>query len=126
MTLFPPFLLKIELLNCCNLCNKLINYFLDTLNEFFSNFSVFEEKPHNPEVGDGDASSPSTDIPSQSSISSPTEPTKSTNLEETESSNRSKNDLEISDTRQALLAPEDLYTDFKPSSDKNENQDLTV
>ena len=87
---------------------------------------MFEEKPHNPDVGEGDASSPSTDIPTQSSISSPTEPTKSTNLEETESSSRSKNDLEVSDTRQALLAPENLYTDIKTSSDKNENQDLTV
>lgn len=87
---------------------------------------MFEEKPHHMDVGNGDASSPSTDNPTQSSISSPTEPTKSTNLEETESSSRSKNDLEISDTRQALLAPEDLDTETVPFSNRNENRDLLV
>lgn len=84
---------------------------------------LFEEKPHHTEVGN---SSPSTENPTQSSISSPTEPTKSTNLEETESSGRSKNDLEISDTRQALLAPDDLDTETVNFPNKNENRDLLV
>ncbi|XP_023290281.1 solute carrier organic anion transporter family member 3A1 isoform X2 [Orussus abietinus] len=50
---------------------------------------LFEEKPHHQNLGEGDnATSPSTETPTPSSVSSPTEPTKSTNLEETtESSN---------------------------------------
>ena len=87
---------------------------------------MFEEKPHNQDVGERDANSPSTDIPTESSVSSPTEPTKSTNLDESESLSRSKNDLEISDTRQALLDPKNLDTDTKASFNKKENHDLNV
>jgi len=79
-------------------------------------------------LGDGDATFPSSEIATPSSISSPTEPTKSTNLEETESSNqmqdltemasRLKNvETEVSDTRQMLsLIMQNPEYESKPSS----------
>lgn len=94
---------------------------------------VFEEKPHHHSVGDGDGTSPNSELPTPSSISSPTEPTKSTNLEDTGSSNqtqdsteigsRSKNamdvdDIDVPDTRQAPLALEEPDTEVKPLTGK--------
>jgi len=97
---------------------------------------VFEEKPHQ-NLGDGDATLPSSEIPTPSSISSPTEPTKSTNLEETgssnqtqdsmETTNRSKNmEVEVSDTRQAPLALQEPDVEIKLSSSTIENRNRTV
>lgn len=96
---------------------------------------VFEEKPHQ-NLGDGDATLPSSEIATPSSISSPTEPTKSTNLEETGSSNqtqdsmetnRSKNmEVEISDTRQAPLALQEPDVEIKLSSGMTENHNRNV
>lgn len=93
---------------------------------------VFEEKPHNHNIGEGDGTSPNSELPTPSSISSPTEPTKSTNLEDTGSSNqtqdstetghRSKNtmDVDVPDTRQAPLAMEELDTEVKPFTGKSD------
>lgn len=96
---------------------------------------VFEEKPHQ-NLGDGDATLPSSEIATPSSISSPTEPTKSTNLEETGSSNqtqdsmetnRSKNmEVEVSDTRQAPLALQEPDVEIKLSSGMTENHNRNV
>lgn len=99
--------------------------------------TVFEEKPHHQNVGDGDATLPSSEIPTPSSISSPTEPTKSTNLEETgssnqtqdlaETTNRSKNtEVEVPDTRQAPLAIQEPDVEIKPSSGLTENRNRDV
>lgn len=98
---------------------------------------VFEEKPHHQNLGDCDATLPNSEIATPSSISSPTEPTKSTNLEETGSSNqtqdstettsRSKNtEVEIPDTRQAPLAMQEPDVEIKPSSDTMENRNRNV
>lgn len=100
---------------------------------------VFEEKPHQHNLGDGDVNSPSSDGLTPSSVSSPTEPTKSTNLEETESSNhtqesnetanRSKNvmDVDVPDTRQsAPFATHEQEVDTKPSIGKSESRDQNV
>lgn len=96
---------------------------------------VFEEKPHQ-NLGDGDATLPSSEIATPSSISSPTEPTKSTNLEETGSSNqtqdsmetnRSKNmEVEVSDTRQAPFALQEPDVEIKLSSGMTENHNRNV
>lgn len=94
--------------------------------------AVFEEKPHQ-NLGDGDATLPSSEIATPSSISSPTEPTKSTNLEETgssnqthdstETTNRSKNmEVKVPDTRQAPLAIQEPDVDIKPSGGMKENR----
>jgi len=98
--------------------------------------TVFEEKPHQ-NLGDVDATLPSSEIATPSSISSPTEPTKSTNLEETgssnqtqgsiETTNRSKNmEIEIPDTRQAPLAAQEQDVEIKPSSGITENRNCDV
>ncbi|XP_024222372.1 solute carrier organic anion transporter family member 3A1 isoform X2 [Bombus vosnesenskii] len=108
-----------------------------TVNEFVGSIisldKLFEEKPHLHSVGDGDGTSPNSELPTPSSISSPTEPTKSTNLEDTGSSNqtqdsteigsRSKNamdvdDIDVPDTRQAPLALEEPDTEVKPLTGK--------
>lgn len=93
-------------------------------------FLVFEEKPHHQNAADGDGTCPNSELPTPSSISSPTEPTKSTNLEDTGSSNqtqdstetgnRSKNsmDVDVPDTRQAPLAMEELDAEVKPLTGK--------
>lgn len=97
---------------------------------------VFEEKPHQ-NLGDGDATLPNSEIATPSSISSPTEPTKSTNLEETgssnqtqdsvETTNRSKNmEVEVSDTRQAPLALQEPDVEIKLSSGMTENHNRNV
>jgi organic anion transporter 3A len=99
-------------------------------------YLVFEEKPHH-HLGDGDATLPSSEIATPSSISSPTEPTKSTNLEETGSSNqtqdstevtnRSKNmEVEVPDTRQAPLALEEPDVEIKPLTSMTENRNHDV
>ena len=92
---------------------------------------MFEEKPHHHNAGDGDGTCPNSELPTPSSISSPTEPTKSTNLEDTGSSNqtqdstetgnRSKNsmDVDVPDTRQAPLAMEELDAEVKPLTGKS-------
>lgn len=97
-----------------------------------SNVIVFEERPHHHNT-DGDAASPNSELPTPSSISSPTEPTKSTNLEETGSSNhtqdstelgtrsRSTMDVDVPDTRQAPLAAEEPDVEVKPLTGKTEN-----
>lgn len=98
--------------------------------------TVFEEKPHQ-NLGDGDATLPNSEIATPSSISSPTEPTKSTNLEETgssnqtqdsmETTNRSKNmEVEVSDTRQAPLALQEPDVEIKLSSGMTENHNRNV
>ncbi|XP_012149135.1 solute carrier organic anion transporter family member 3A1 isoform X4 [Megachile rotundata] len=101
-----------------------------TVNEFVGSIisldKLFEEKPHHHNTGDGDGVTPNSELHTPSSISSPTEPTKSTNLEETSSSNqtqdstetanRSKNAtiVDVPDTRQAPLAIEEPDTEVKP------------
>ncbi|XP_043673472.1 solute carrier organic anion transporter family member 5A1 isoform X3 [Vespula pensylvanica] len=114
-----------------------------TVNEFVGSIisldKLFEEKPHQHNLGDGDVNSPSSDGLTPSSVSSPTEPTKSTNLEETESSNhtqesnetanRSKNvmDVDVPDTRQsAPFATHEQEVDTKPSIGKSESRDQNV
>ncbi|RLU16216.1 hypothetical protein DMN91_011976 [Ooceraea biroi] len=108
-----------------------------TVNEFVGSIisldKLFEEKPHQ-NLGDGDATLPSSEIATPSSISSPTEPTKSTNLEETESSNRTQDstdtasrsrntETEVRDTRQALpLAMQNPEFEVKPSSGVTETR----
>ncbi|KMQ86889.1 solute carrier organic anion transporter family member 5a1 [Lasius niger] len=107
-----------------------------TVNEFVGSIisldKLFEEKPHQ-NLGDGDATLPSSEIATPSSISSPTEPTKSTNLEETgssnqthdstETTNRSKNmEVKVPDTRQAPLAIQEPDVDIKPSGGMKENR----
>lgn len=98
--------------------------------------TVFEEKPHQ-NVGDGDATMPSSELATPSSISSPTEPTKSTNLEETgssnqtqmstETANRSKTtELDVPDTRQAPLALQEPDVEIKPSDGTTENRNRVV
>ncbi|KAF3424423.1 hypothetical protein E2986_11215 [Frieseomelitta varia] len=106
-----------------------------TVNEFVGSIisldKLFEEKPHHHNAGDGDGTCPNSELPTPSSISSPTEPTKSTNLEDTGSSNqtqdstetgnRSKNsmDVDVPDTRQAPLAMEELDAEVKPLTGKS-------
>jgi len=95
---------------------------------------VFEEKPHQ-NGGDGDATLLNSEVATPSSISSPTEPTKSTNLEETgssnqtqdslETTNRSKN-MELEDTRQAPLALQEPDVEIKLSSGMTENHNRNV
>lgn len=81
---------------------------------------------------------PNSEIVTSSSTSSPTEePTKSTNLEETESSNQTQDsiettnrlkhmEIEVSDTRQAPLAIEESDVEIKPLNGivENRNQDV--
>lgn len=97
---------------------------------------VFEEKPHQ-NLGDGDATLPSSEIVTPSSISSPTEPTKSTNLEETGSSNQTQNSMEttnrsknmevqVTDTRQAPLVLQEPDVEIKLSSGMTENHNRNV
>lgn len=94
---------------------------------------MFEERPHHHNIGEGDATSPSSELPTPSSISSPTEPTKSTNLDDTGSSNqthdstengnrpKSTTDVDVPDTRQAPLAAQEPDVEVKPSTGKTEN-----
>ncbi|KYM80179.1 Solute carrier organic anion transporter family member 5A1 [Atta colombica] len=111
-----------------------------TVNEFVGSIisldKLFEEKPHQ-NGGDGDATLLNSEVATPSSISSPTEPTKSTNLEETgssnqtqdslETTNRSKNmELEVSDTRQAPLALQEPDVEIKLSSGMTENHNHNV
>ncbi|XP_001605896.2 solute carrier organic anion transporter family member 5A1 isoform X1 [Nasonia vitripennis] len=85
---------------------------------------LFEEKPHHPHAHEGEHTNlPNSEVPTPSSIiSSPTEATKSTNLEETESlattraSQDSKSVPDVSDTRQSLLAEPEPDVITKPPS----------
>lgn len=99
---------------------------------------MFEERPHHHHTTEGDGTSPSSELPTPSSVSSPTEPTKSTNLEETgssnqtqdstETANRSKStmDVDVPDTRQAPLAMEEPDVEVKPLTGKVENHARNV
>ncbi|XP_014616606.1 PREDICTED: solute carrier organic anion transporter family member 5A1 isoform X2 [Polistes canadensis] len=119
-----------------------------TVNEFVGSIisldKLFEEKPHQHNLGDGDVNSPSSEGLTPSSISSPTEPTKSTNLEETESSNHTQDsnetanrmtknmmDVDVPDTRQTVpplpLAMHEQEVNTKPTTmGKSENRDQNV
>ncbi|KZC09501.1 PREDICTED: solute carrier organic anion transporter family member 5A1 [Dufourea novaeangliae] len=115
-----------------------------TVNEFVGSIisldKLFEEKPHhhNTTEGDDGGTAPNSEMATPSSISSPTEPTKSTNLEETGSSNqtqdstesasRSKSamDVDVPDTRQAPLAIEEPDVEVKPLTGKTENRTRNV
>lgn len=104
-----------------------------TVNEFVGSIisldKLFEEKPHHHNMVE-DGIIPNSETATPSSVSSPTEPTKSTNLEETgssnqtqdstESANRSKSamDVEVPDTRQAPLALEEPDVEVKPLTGK--------
>lgn len=113
--------------------SKFLSPYYRSASKYVFYLLVFEEKPHLHSVGDGDGTSPNSELPTPSSISSPTEPTKSTNLEDTGSSNqtqdsteigsRSKNamdvdDIDVPDTRQAPLALEEPDTEVKPLTGK--------
>lgn len=117
----------------CHFFSKFLSSYYRSASKYVFYLLVFEEKPHLHGVGDGDGTSPNSELPTPSSISSPTEPTKSTNLEDTGSSNqtqdsteignRSKNamgvdDIDVPDTRQAPLALEEPDTEVKPLTGK--------
>ncbi|KAK0158530.1 hypothetical protein PV328_009522 [Microctonus aethiopoides] len=102
----------------------------DIVGSIISLDKLFEEKPHHQVLGEGDATTPMSTDNSASSISSPTEPTKSTNLEESESNHLTQNSTDsavhpklladYSDTRQ------DDDIDFRPVNGKLENKDVHV
>lgn len=103
-------------------------------NDFFSRlFIVFEERTTPHEVDD--ATTPSSAFQTPSSISSPTEPTKSTNLGEIESLQRtqdsttieSKSNPDISDTRQTSKATDvDPVVDVRPKQRNDQAHDREI
>ncbi|KAK0163264.1 hypothetical protein PV327_006965 [Microctonus hyperodae] len=102
----------------------------DIVGSIISLDKLFEEKPHQQVVGEGDATTPMSSDNSASSVSSPTEPTKSTNLEESESNHLTQNSTD-STTHPKLLADysdtrQDDDIDFRPVNGKLENKDVHV